>query len=62
MANLYASEMVAFVTNTALQLHGGISYTRAWPLEREAGDARNLRIYEGAAAVPHNIVARGVLA
>ena len=62
MAKLYASEMVAFVTDTALQLHGGIGYTRALPLERYARDARILRIYEGASEVQRNIIARGVLA
>ena len=62
MAKLYASEMVAFVTDTALQLHGGIGYTRALPLERYARDARILRIYEGASEVQRTIIARGLLA
>ena len=46
MAKLYASEMVGFVTDEALQIHGGYGYTREMPLERYVRDARILRIYE----------------
>ena len=60
-AKLYASEMVAFVVDTAQQLHGGYGYSRALPLERMARDARILRIYEGASEVQRTIIARGVL-
>jgi hypothetical protein len=61
IAKLYASEMVAFVVDTAQQLHGGYGYTRTLPLERMARDARILRIYEGASEVQRTIIARGVL-
>jgi alkylation response protein AidB-like acyl-CoA dehydrogenase len=61
MAKLYASEMVGFVVDTALQLHGGYGYTRALPLERMARDARILRIYEGASEIQRTIIARAVL-
>jgi len=60
-AKLYASEMVAFVVDTAQQLHGGYGYSRALPLERMARDARILRIYEGASELQRTIIARGVL-
>jgi alkylation response protein AidB-like acyl-CoA dehydrogenase len=62
MAKLYASEMVAFVTDTALQIHGGYGYTREMPLERYARDARILRIYEGSSEIQRTIIARAVLA
>ena len=61
MAKLYASEMVAFVTDEALQIHGGYGYTRDMPLERYARDARILRIYEGSSEIQRTIIARGVL-
>ena len=61
MAKLHASEMVAFVADAALQLHGGYGYTRDLPLERYVRDARILRIYEGASEVQRSLIARGVL-
>ena len=62
MAKLYASEMVAFVTDTALQIHGGYGFTRDMPLERYARDARILRIYEGSSEIQRTIIARTLLA
>ena len=62
MAKLHASEMVGFVTDAALQIHGGYGYTREMPLERYVRDARILRIYEGSSEVQRNIIARMVLA
>ncbi len=61
MAKLHASEMVGFVTDEALQIHGGYGYTREMPLERLVRDARILRIYEGSSEVQRSIIARGVL-
>jgi alkylation response protein AidB-like acyl-CoA dehydrogenase len=61
IAKLYASEMVAFVADAALQLHGGYGYTRDLPLERYVRDARILRIYEGSSEIQRTIIARGVL-
>ncbi|MDM0067167.1 acyl-CoA dehydrogenase family protein [Variovorax sp. J31P207] len=61
MAKLYASEMVAFVADTALQIYGGYGFTREMPLERYVRDARILRIYEGSSEIQRNIIARIVL-
>ncbi len=61
IAKLHASEMVGFVTDEALQIHGGYGYTREMPLERLVRDARILRIYEGSSEVQRSIIARGVL-
>ncbi len=62
MAKLHASETVAFVTDRALQLHGGYGFTRELPLERHVRDARILRIYEGASEIQRTVIARAVLA
>ncbi len=62
MAKLYASEMVAFVTDAALQIHGGYGFTREMPLERLVRDARILRIYEGSSEIQRMVIARSVLA
>lgn len=61
MAKLHASEMVGFVTDAALQIHGGYGFTRDMPLERYVRDARILRIYEGSSEIQRTIIARGVL-
>lgn len=61
MAKLFASEMVAFVTDAALQIHGGYGFTRGLPLERHVRDARILRIYEGSSEIQRTIIARGLL-
>ena len=62
MAKLHASEMVAFVADAALQIHGGYGFTRDMPLERHVRDARILRIYEGSSEIQRTIIARAVLA
>lgn len=62
MAKLYASEMVGFVTDTALQIHGGYGFTREMPLERFVRDARILRIYEGSSEIQRMVVARSLFA
>ena len=61
MAKLYASEMVAFVTDAALQMHGGYGFTREMPLERYVRDARILRIYEGSSEIQRTVIARSAL-
>lgn len=62
MAKLFAAEMVARVTDKALQVHGGYGYTRDFPLERYVRDARIMRIYEGSSEIQRNIIARSLLA
>jgi len=62
IAKLFASEMAGRVTDKALQIHGGYGYTRDFPLERYARDARIMRIYEGSSEVQRNIIARNFLA
>lgn len=58
MAKLYASEMAGFVTDQALQLHGGYGYTRELPLERLVRDARIMRIYEGSSEIQRTVIGR----
>lgn len=62
MAKLVASEAVGFITDRALQIHGGYGYTRDMPLERYVRDARILRIYEGSSEIQRTIIARHMLA
>ncbi|SAK93291.1 Acyl-CoA dehydrogenase [Caballeronia hypogeia] len=62
MAKLYASEMVAFVTDAALQIHGGYGFTREMRIERLVRDARILRIYEGSSEIQRTVIARSLFA
>jgi alkylation response protein AidB-like acyl-CoA dehydrogenase len=58
MAKLFASEMVARVTDRALQIHGGYGFTSGLPLERYVRDCRIFRIFEGSSEIQRNIIAR----
>ncbi len=61
MAKLHASETANQVCYTAIQLAGGIGYTREVPLERYARDARVTSIYEGTSEIQRVIIARELL-
>ncbi|VVN82792.1 acyl-CoA dehydrogenase family protein [Pseudomonas fluorescens] len=60
-AKLVAAECAGFVTDAALQLHGGYGYIRDLPLERYVRDARILRIFEGTSEVQKIIISRSLL-
>lgn len=62
MAKLAASEAAGFITDAALQIHGGYGFTRELPLERMVRDARILRIYEGSSEIQRTVIARALLA
>lgn len=60
-AKLYASEAAGRICDAAIQLHGGYGYTRDYPVERYARDARVQRIYEGTSEVQRLVIARSLL-
>ncbi|MGD9143227.1 MAG: acyl-CoA dehydrogenase family protein [Dehalococcoidia bacterium] len=62
MAKVFGAEMSHFVTNAALQIHGGYGYIRDYPLERYVRDARILQIYEGTSEMMRLTIARRILA
>lgn len=60
-AKLYASEMLARVTDAAIQIHGGMGLMDALPLERFWRDARVERIWDGTSEIQRHIIARDLL-
>ncbi|MFI5306344.1 MAG: acyl-CoA dehydrogenase [Polyangiales bacterium] len=61
MAKLYASEMATRVTHKALQIHGGLGYTRECDAERHYRDARITEIYEGTSEIMRIVISSSVL-
>jgi len=60
-AKLYASEMLARVTDAAIQLHGGMGLMDDFPLERFWRDARVERIWDGTSEIQRHIISRDLL-
>jgi len=57
-AKLYASEMLARVTDAALQIHGGMGLMNDYPIERFWRDARVERIWDGTSEIQRHIISR----
>ena len=60
-AKLYASEMLARVTDAAIQLHGGMGLMNDYQLERFWRDARVERIWDGTSEIQRHIISRDLL-
>jgi alkylation response protein AidB-like acyl-CoA dehydrogenase len=60
MAKLFASETASFVTDAAVQIHGGMGYSKELPVERYYRDARITQIYEGTSEIQRLVIARAV--
>jgi alkylation response protein AidB-like acyl-CoA dehydrogenase len=58
MAKLYASETAMFNAHAALQIHGGMGYSKEMPLERYFRDAKITEIYEGTSEIQRIVIAR----
>ena len=58
MAKLYASETAMFVTHSALQIHGGMGYSKELPVERYFRDAKITEIYEGTSEIQRMLISR----
>jgi acyl-CoA dehydrogenase len=61
IVKLFASEMVTQIVDMAIQVHGGMGYSRDLPLEQMYRYARMFRIVEGASEIHRNVIARLLL-
>jgi alkylation response protein AidB-like acyl-CoA dehydrogenase len=58
MAKLFASETAMYVTHQAVQIHGGMGYSKELPLERYFRDAKITEIYEGTSEIQRMVIGR----
>ena len=58
VAKLYASEACMWITHQAVQIHGGMGYSKEMPLERYFRDAKITEIYEGTSEIQRLVIAR----
>jgi len=61
MAKVFASETAMWVTTKAIQVHGGIGYSKEMPLERYFRDAKITEIYEGTSEIQRLVIARNIM-
>jgi alkylation response protein AidB-like acyl-CoA dehydrogenase len=60
MSKLFAGETAVRVTEQAMQILGGNGYTREYPVERMARDAKIYTIFEGTSEIQRLVIARTV--
>ena len=58
MAKLFASETAMFTANQAVQIHGGMGYSKEYPVERYFRDAKITEIYEGTSEIQRLVISR----
>ncbi len=61
MAKLYSSQVAERVTSLAVQLHGGVGYTKDAPVEKLYRDAKIGQIYEGTSNMQLQTIAKQLL-
>ncbi|MBI1802677.1 MAG: acyl-CoA dehydrogenase family protein, partial [Chloroflexi bacterium] len=61
MAKVFAAETAMWVTTKAIQVHGGIGYSKELPIERYFRDAKITEIYEGTSEIQRTVIARHLL-
>jgi butyryl-CoA dehydrogenase len=61
MAKLYASEAANRVADKAIQIHGGMGYSKEMDVERHFRDARITKIYEGTSEIQRLVISNALL-
>ena len=60
MSKLFAGETAVKVTGQAMQILGGNGFTREYPVERWARDAKIYTIFEGTSEIQRLVIARTI--
>ena len=58
MAKVFAGDTAMKVTTDAVQILGGVGYTRDYPVEKWMRDAKIMQIYEGTAQIQRLVISR----
>jgi alkylation response protein AidB-like acyl-CoA dehydrogenase len=58
IAKLFASETAMWVAHQAVQVHGGMGYSKEYPVERYFRDAKITEIYEGTSEIQRLVITR----
>ena len=61
MAKFFASEMAERVASRAVEIFGGVGFTKDYPVEKLYRDAKIGRIYEGTSNMQRVLIARRLL-
>jgi (2S)-methylsuccinyl-CoA dehydrogenase len=62
MAKLLAARVAWSAADNGVQVHGGNGYALEYPISRVLCDARILNVFEGAAEIQAQVIARGLIA
>ena len=60
MCKMYGSEVGSRAIDVALQIHGGLGYTRDFPIDRAFRDARIAEIFEGTNEIQRIVIAGNI--
>ncbi len=60
MSKLKAGEVAVWATERAIQILGGVGYTREYPVERWHRDAKIYTIFEGTSEIQRLVVSRAI--
>jgi len=61
MVKLFSSEALDRVSDLAMQIHGGMGYSRELPIERYYRDSRINRIFEGTNEIQKLVISKDVI-
>src|SRR4030043_38424 len=61
IAKAFAADMAMQVTTNAVQIYGGMGYTKWHPVEKLMRDAKVIQIYEGTAQIMRLVIARQLI-
>jgi acyl-CoA dehydrogenase len=61
IVKLFCSDSLDKIVDHAVQIHGGMGYSRELPIERYYRDSRINKIFEGTNEIQKGIIARDIL-